>query len=54
MTQEDLAAGPVDGCPGCVVNVEPPRSTVPVTTGIRCSYVCTDCGHAWTTNWRTP
>lgn len=42
----------VDGCPECVRNVEPPRSAVPVDQGWRCAYLCSSCGHAWTTDWR--
>lgn len=46
----DLTARP-DGCPACALNVEPPRSTVPTANGHRAAYLCTDCGHAWTTDW---
>lgn len=42
----------VDGCPGCVSNVEPPTSTVALDQGYRNAYLCSDCGHAWTTDWR--
>lgn len=42
----------IDGCPACVLNTEPPRSTVRLEQGWRCAYLCTDCGHAWTTDWR--
>jgi len=42
----------VDGCPECVLNVEPPTSTVALTNGYRNAYLCSDCGHAWTTDWR--
>jgi hypothetical protein len=41
----------VDGCPECVHNTEPPRAAVPSTTGWWCSYLCSDCGHTWTTDW---
>lgn len=41
-----------DGCPECVLNVEPPRSVVELTNGFRNAYLCSDCGHAWTTDWR--
>lgn len=46
------AISAVDGCPECVLNVEPPRSTTTLTDGYRNAYLCSDCGHAWTTDWR--
>jgi len=46
------ALGNADGCPSCVMNVEPPRSVVEIADGHRCAYLCSDCGHAWTTDWR--
>ena len=42
----------VDGCPNCVLNHEPPLTSVDVDNGIRCAYLCSDCGHAWTTDYR--
>lgn len=45
------AMSKVDGCPECVLNTEPPRSAVAVGNGWRCAYLCSDCGHAWTTDW---
>lgn len=41
-----------DGCPSCVVNVEPPRSVTTLAAGFRAAYLCNDCGHAWTTDWK--
>lgn len=42
----------VDGCPSCVVNVEPPWwVTRRDDGGHLCAYSCTDCGHNWSTNW---
>lgn len=41
-----------DGCPSCVVNVEPPRSVTTLAIGFRAAYLCSDCGHAWTTDWK--
>lgn len=42
----------VDGCPSCVLNTEPPRSVIALTAGYRATYLCSDCGHAWTTDWK--
>lgn len=42
----------IDGCPECVVNAELPKSVAPLTTGYRTAYLCADCGHAWTTDWK--
>lgn len=52
--QRWVAAGMsnVDGCPECVTNTEPPRSCVRVDDAWRCGYLCSDCGHAWTTDWK--
>lgn len=41
----------VDGCPRCVQNTEQPKSAIEVENGWRCAYLCSDCGHAWTTDW---
>lgn len=41
----------VDGCPGCVVNTEPPRTRESVGGHCQTTYACTDCGHEWTTAW---
>ena len=43
----------IDGCPapGCT-NTEAPTTCVPLTAGHRCAYLCTDCGRAWTTDYR--
>lgn len=43
----------IDGCPNCVRNTEKPRASVQVTNGYRCAYLCGDCGHAWTTDYRS-
>lgn len=41
-----------DGCPDCI-NTEPPRAAIPLDAGAwRCSYLCTDCGRAWVTDWK--
>lgn len=42
----------VDGCPECVVNVEPPRSVTTLSDVYRATYLCSDCGHSWFTDWR--
>lgn len=42
----------LDGCPECVVNAELPKSTAALADGFRAAYLCTDCGHAWTTDWK--
>lgn len=42
----------IDGCPECVLNTEPPRSVTTTNDGFRAAYLCSDCGHAWTTDWR--
>ena len=39
-----------DGCPGCD-NTEPPRAAIPIDNGWCCSYLCADCGRAWTTDY---
>lgn len=41
----------VDGCPGCVVNVEPPADVLRLERGCLADYRCTDCGHEWSTSW---
>lgn len=41
----------IDGCPECVLNTEPPRSSTLLDGAVRCAYLCSDCGHAWTTDW---
>jgi hypothetical protein len=51
-TPPDLPESRVDGCPGCVQNVELPNSTTPTTDGFSATYLCADCGHAWTTSWK--
>lgn len=43
---------PVDGCPGCVANVEPARTATRLFDAVRCSYKCSDCGFAWVTEWK--
>jgi hypothetical protein len=45
------AMSSADGCPECVLNVEPPRSYVPTDNGYRTAHLCASCGHAWTTDW---
>lgn len=42
----------VDGCPGCD-NTELPRAYIDLDDGYRCSYLCSDCGRAWTTDYET-
>lgn len=42
----------VDGCPECVSNTEPPQSVETVRNAVHAAYQCSDCGHAWTTDWR--
>jgi len=44
------AMGRVDGCP--CGNTEPPRAAVPLADGWMTSYLCADCGHAWSNDWR--
>lgn len=39
-----------DGCPRCP-NTEPPRAAVPTREGWMCSYLCSGCGAAWTTDY---
>ena len=46
------ALGRIDGCPACVVNAEAPKVARQVPGAMRCTYVCTDCGHTWHTDWR--
>lgn len=42
----------VDGCPECVLNVEPPITSIPLGgDGYRNAYICSDCGHSWVTEW---
>ena len=43
----------VDGCPECP-NVQPPMATIPTIPdrGWCNRYVCADCGHTWTTEWK--
>lgn len=48
----DAALALVDGCPGCVRNVEPPKMASRVGGAWRCFYDCSSCGNAWTTDWR--
>ena len=33
-------------------NTEPPRAAAPVAGGWMTSYLCTDCGQAWTRDWK--
>lgn len=47
-----LPVARIDGCPECVYNTEAPRSVEPFTNGFNAAYLCTDCGHAWTTSWK--
>lgn len=49
---QTLPQARIDGCPECVTNTEPPRSVAPTDNGYRCAYLCGDCGHAWTTDYR--
>ena len=46
------AMGRLDGCPNACDNTEAPRAAYPLEDAWRCSYLCADCGHAWTTDWR--
>lgn len=42
----------VDGCPEACGNYETPSSVWPdPPRGFIANYVCTDCGHAWSTSW---
>lgn len=41
----------VDGCGGCVTNVEPPEHVERRPDGCSAYYRCSDCGHEWTTSW---
>lgn len=41
-----------DGCPTACGNTEAPRAAVPTRDGWMASYLCADCGHAWTTSWK--
>lgn len=41
----------VDGCPECVLNLEPPVFATLVGDSWLCTYCCSDCGHSWTTSW---
>ena len=41
----------VDGCGGCVTNVEPPEHVERRPDGCSAYYRCNDCGHEWTTAW---
>lgn len=52
LTRTTAPMAAVDGCPECVANVEPPLSHIVLELGYRCAYLCSDCGHAWTTDWR--
>ena len=42
----------LDGCPECVYGTELPKSWAPTTDGYQTAYLCSDCGHAWTTDWK--
>jgi hypothetical protein len=41
-----------DACPSCVLNLEPPRSAARIPGGWTAAYLCSSCGHAWTTDWK--
>lgn len=41
----------VDGCPSCVVNMETPEEFIRKKGSCIATYLCTDCGHRWTTSW---
>lgn len=44
--------GRATGCPNArCENTEPPRAAVPTREGWMTSYLCSDCGSAWTTEW---
>lgn len=47
------AMGRVDGCPECVVNMEPPNfaELQADLLGYACHYRCTSCRHFWVTSW---
>ena len=50
----DAFAGPMSQVDGCMCgNSEPPRAAVPSRIGWLCSYLCTDCGRAWVTDYET-
>lgn len=40
-----------DGCPECVLNVDPPRDVADGDGCYYAGYLCVDCGHAWITTW---
>lgn len=42
----------VDGCATACGNTEAPRAAIPTNNGWMASYLCADCGHAWTTSWK--
>lgn len=46
------AYGRVDGCPECVTNVEPPWAVEGTANDYIAAYLCSDCGHRWTTSWK--
>lgn len=47
------AMGHATACPnGHCHNTEPPRAAVPTRDGWMTSYLCSDCGTAWTTDYR--
>lgn len=49
---QHLGMSRVDGCPECVLNVEVPVTSIPLTEiGYRNLYICSDCGHTWATEW---
>ena len=47
-----ILAGAMSHIDGCLCgNSEPPRAAVPIEGGWRCSYLCSDCGRAWVTDY---
>lgn len=45
----DTLAGPMSRVDGCTCgNSESTRATVPTRDGWLCSFLCSDCGRAWT------
>jgi hypothetical protein len=50
-TPSTCTAPHLDGCPECVVNVEAASMVVRKDGSCIATYLCTDCGHQWTTSW---
>jgi hypothetical protein len=49
---DNRALSLLDGCPECVINTELPQVVESIPSKAqRASYRCSDCGHAWITEW---